>query len=26
QLKEMHFNDIASEGHYQAIPWPEKPE
>ncbi|EES1653707.1 phage tail protein, partial [Escherichia coli] len=20
------FNDIASEGHYQAIPWPEKPE
>ncbi|EOL6818796.1 phage tail protein, partial [Escherichia coli] len=23
---EMHFNDIASEGHYQAIPWPEKPE
>ncbi|EOO2764351.1 phage tail protein, partial [Escherichia coli] len=22
----MHFNDIASEGHYQAIPWPEKPE
>ncbi|EGH8638094.1 phage tail protein, partial [Escherichia coli] len=21
-----HFNDIASEGHYQAIPWPEKPE
>ncbi|EMW5195989.1 tail fiber assembly protein, partial [Escherichia coli] len=23
QLKEMHFNDIASEGHYQAIPWPE---
>ncbi|MBZ8642176.1 tail fiber assembly protein, partial [Escherichia coli] len=26
QLKEMHLNDIASERHYQAISWPEKPE